>query len=245
MNGFVEEATVRELSRLARKHGLLVVHDIGSGLVCNPKGLPLDNEPDVASSIDNGADLVLFSADKLLGGPQAGIIAGRNDLIALLAKAPLMRALRVVKLTLAALVSACRHYLDDKQLVAENPTFFMLSRGRDDLRHSAETLRDALTDKNIKADVVENQGQCGGGTLPDVNLPGFAVKLQFPGTKKTQANMAEAVFKRLLARDRPVLGILREGSLLFDLRTVDDQDVPFLAEAISREINESHRELKG
>jgi L-seryl-tRNA(Ser) seleniumtransferase len=246
MNGFVEEATVQELSRLARKHGLLVVHDIGSGLVRKPKGLPLDNEPDVASSIDNGADLVLFSADKLLGGPQAGIIAGRNDLIALLAKAPLMRALRVGKLTLAALVSACRHYLDDKQLVAENPTFFMLSRGRDDLRHIAETLRDALMDKNIKSDVVENQGQCGGGTLPDVNLQGFAVRLQFPGTiKSRQAIMAESVFKRLLAQDPPILGILREGSLLFDLRTVDDQDVPFLAEAISREINESHRELKG
>ena len=234
MNGFVEEATVRELSGLARKHGLLVVHDIGSGLIRKPKGLPLDNEPDVASSIDGGADLDLFSADKLLGGPQAGIIAGRGDLIARLAKAPLMRALRVGKLTLAALASACRQYLDDSNLLAANPTFFMLSRESDDLRKSAEALRDALVKKNIRADVVENQGQCGGGTLPDVNLPGFAVRMQFQGTKKTQANMAEAVFKKLLARDRPVLGILREGSLLFDLRTVDDKDVPFVAEAISQ-----------
>jgi L-seryl-tRNA(Ser) seleniumtransferase len=237
MNGFVEEATVRELSGLARKHGLLVVHDIGSGLIRKPEGLPLDNEPDVASSIENGADLVLFSADKLLGGPQAGIIAGRNDLIARLTKAPLMRAFRVGKLTLAALVSACRQYLDDKQLVAGNPTFFMLSRSPEDLRKSAETLRDALAHKSIKADVMGNQGQCGGGTLPDVNLPGFAVRLQFPGTKKTrQSGMAEEVFKRLLAQGRPILGILREGALLFDLRTVDDQDVPFIADSIAQSL---------
>ena len=244
MNGFVEEATVQELSRLARKHGLLVVHDIGSGLIRKPKGLPLDNEPDVASSIDNGADLVLFSADKLLGGPQAGIVAGKSDLIARLAKSPLMRALRVGKLTLAALASACRHYLDDKQLTAANPTFFMLSRSSGDLRKSAEALRDALSDKNIKSDVVENQGRCGGGTLPDVNLPGFAVSLQFPGTKKTQSSMAEAVFKRLLAQDRPILGILREGALLFDLRTVDDQDVPFVADMIERAVRDLLREPK-
>jgi L-seryl-tRNA(Ser) seleniumtransferase len=236
MNGFVEEASIKELSQLARKRGLLVIHDIGSGLIRKPKGLPLDNEPDVASSIENGADLVLFSADKLLGGPQAGIAAGRSDLVARMAKAPLMRALRVGKLTLAALISACGQYLDDKQLIAGNPTFFMLSRGRDDLRLGAETLQDALAHKNIKADLVETMGQCGGGTLPDVNLPGFAVKLQFPGTKKAHANMAEAVFKRLLARERPILGILREGSLLFDLRTVDDKDIPYLAEAIAQSI---------
>ena len=234
MNGFVEDASIKELSLLARKHDLLVLHDIGSGLIRKPEGLPLENEPDVASSIDSGADLVLFSADKLLGGPQAGIIAGRNDLIAHLAKVPLMRALRVGKLTLAALVSACRQYLDDKQFMAANPTFFMLSRRPEDLRQSAETLRDALAQKNIKADVVETQGQCGGGTLPDVNLPGFAVRLQFPGVKKTQGTrMAETVFKKLLALERPILGILREGALMFDLRTVDEADIGYLVQAIA------------
>ncbi|MGB7569254.1 MAG: hypothetical protein WBM07_15440, partial [Chitinivibrionales bacterium] len=233
--GFVEDASVKELSLLARKHNVVMVYDIGSGLLRKPEGLPLDNEPDVALSLDSGADLVLFSADKLLGGPQAGIIAGKNELIARLAKAPLMRALRVGKLTLAALTSACRQYLDDKHHGMANPTLFMLSRGPEDLRQSAETLRDALAQKNIKSDVIENQGQCGGGTLPDVNLPGFAVKLQFPGLKKTQeTRMAEAVFKKLLAPDRPILGILREGALMFDLRAVDDQDVPFVAEVIAQ-----------
>ena len=239
MNGFVEDASVKELSLLARKHDVAMVYDIGSGLLRKPEGLPLDNEPDVASSIDGGADLVLFSADKLLGGPQAGIIAGKNELIARLAKAPLMRALRVGKLTLAALASVCRQYLDDKHPGMANPTLFMLSRGPDDLRKSAETLRDALAQKNIKSDVIENQGQCGGGTLPNVNLPGFAVKLQFPGLKKAQeTRMAEIVFKKLLAQDRPILGILREGALMFDLRTVDDKDIPFLAEVIGQSLQE-------
>jgi L-seryl-tRNA(Ser) seleniumtransferase len=237
MSGFTEEALLPELSVLARKHNLPLVYDIGSGLLRKPAGLPLENEPDVASSIESGADLVLFSADKLLGGPQAGIIAGKNELVARLAKAPLMRALRVGKLTLAALISACRHYLDDEQLVRSNPTIRMLSRSIDDLRGAAEALRSALEQKNVRADVVETVSQCGGGTLPDVNLLGFAVKLHLPEPKKTnKSSMAEKVFKNLLAGQRPILGILREGALLFDVRTIDERDITFLAEAVAREV---------
>jgi L-seryl-tRNA(Ser) seleniumtransferase len=237
ISGFTEEASLPELSVLARKHNLPLIYDIGSGLLRKPEGLPLKSEPDVASSIESGADLVLFSADKLLGGPQAGIIAGKNELVARLAKAPLMRALRVGKLTLAALISACRHYLDDEQLLRSNPTIRMLSRSIDDLRRSAEALRSALGQKNVKAEVVEAVSQCGGGTLPDVNLPGFAVKLRLPEPKKkSTSSLAEKVFKNLLAGERPILGILREGALLFDVRTVEDQDNAFLAEAIAREV---------
>jgi len=237
MSGFTEESSLPELSVLARKHNLPLVYDIGSGLLRKPEGLPLDSEPDVASSIEKGADLVLFSADKLLGGPQAGIIAGKNELIARLAKAPLMRALRVGKLTLAALISACRQYLDDEHLFRLNPSMQMLSRAPDDLRRQAEHLCDVLAQKNVKAEVVETVSQCGGGTLPDVNLPGFAVKLHLPEPKKTKkASAAERVFKNLLAGQRPILGILREGALLFDVRTIDDQEIAFVAEAVTREV---------
>jgi len=105
------------------------------------------------------------------------------------------------------------------------------------LRRSAEALRSALEQKNVRAEVVETISQCGGGTLPDVNLPGFAVKLHLPEPKKkSTSSMAEKVFKNLLAGQRPILGILREGALLFDVRTIDDQDIVFLAEAIAREV---------
>ncbi len=138
ITGFVEEASLEQCAALAKKKRLPFVYDLGSGLLRKVRSLPLEGEPDAASSIAAGADLVLFSGDKLLGGPQAGIIAGKKKLVARLAKAPLMRALRVGKLTMAALSSACRSHLEDESLVKNNPTFAMLSRDRDEIRQRAE-----------------------------------------------------------------------------------------------------------
>jgi L-seryl-tRNA(Ser) seleniumtransferase len=233
MRGFVEEASIKELAHLARSRGIVLLYDMGSGLLRKPAGLPLDKEPDVASSITEGADAVLFSGDKLLGGPQAGIIAGKKDLLAKCGRAPLMRALRVGKLTLAALASACRLYLDDKRLLSENPVFFMLSRQPEDILRCAERLRDNLRLRCVASSIVEVEGQCGGGALPDVQLQSFAVKLDSSGTtREEQSKFSEKIFKRLLSLDRPVLGILREGELFFDMRTIDKTDIDYVAAAI-------------
>jgi L-seryl-tRNA(Ser) seleniumtransferase len=233
MSGFVEESSVKELAELSRKRGLFLVYDIGSGLLRKPQELPLDREPDVAGSVGDGADLVLFSGDKLLGGPQAGIIAGKRDLVHRLSRAPLMRALRVGKLTLAALTSACRLYLSDAELLSGNPTFFMLSRSERDILGAARRLRDLLNSRSIESSIVETEGQCGGGTLPDVRLKSHAVKVAAPGATGTErSRFSEKAFERLLLLERPVLGILREGELLFDMRTVEDTDIDYCAEAI-------------
>jgi L-seryl-tRNA(Ser) seleniumtransferase len=234
MSGFVEETPVAELAALAHKRDTALIYDLGSGLLRKPAGLPLESEPDAAGALAAGADLVLFSGDKLLGGPQAGVIAGKRELIGRLAKAPLMRALRVGKLTLAALSSACRSYLDDTRLLSENPTFFMLSRQPHDILRSAEKLRDTLNSRSIASSIVEVEGQCGGGTLPDVKLKSHAVKLDAPGkTGGERSRFSENVFRQLLLIDRPVLGILREGELLFDLRTIDESDIDYVAGAIA------------
>jgi L-seryl-tRNA(Ser) seleniumtransferase len=233
MSGFVEEASVKELAVLAKSRDLVFIYDLGSGLLRRPMGLALDNEPDAASSIADGADVVLFSGDKLLGGPQAGIIAGKKDLLAKCARAPLMRALRVGKLTLSALASACRLYLDDKLLLSENPAFFMLSRQPGELLQFAEKLRDKLLLHSIESSIVEVDGQCGGGALPDLKLRSFAVKLQAKGaTRQAQSKFSERLYKRLLLRERPVLGILREGELLFDVRTIESGDSDYVVEAV-------------
>jgi L-seryl-tRNA(Ser) seleniumtransferase len=231
MTGFVQETSLAECATLARKCKLLFVYDIGSGLIRKPASLSLGDEPDVASAIAQGADLVLFSGDKLLGGPQAGIIAGKKDLIAALGKAPLMRAFRVGKLTMAALASACKSYLDDASLVKNNPTFAMLSKRRDDTWRCAILLQQALAARGIRASVEDTEGRCGGGTLPNVAIPSCAVVLDKKGPK--QADSTRRIFERLCQADRPVVGILREGRLVFDMLTVQESEISYLAEAIA------------
>jgi L-seryl-tRNA(Ser) seleniumtransferase len=239
MKGFVEEASLAQCAALAHKKGLPFVYDIGSGLIRKPASLPLGDEPDVAAAIAMGADLVLFSCDKLLGGPQAGVVAGRADLVARCGKAPLMRALRVGKLTMAAFLSSLRSFLSDASLKTNNPTFAMLSRARDEVRQSAERLAAELAKRGIACHVAVSSGQCGGGTLPDLAIPSFSVVIDFPFDKQKQrADAAGAVFKRLHAAERPVIGVLREGSLLFDMLTVQDSDITACALAIASAEND-------
>ena len=134
IDGFTEEVKLSDLSDLAKKHELLFIYDLGSGLLRKPKGLPLENEPDVRSSLQAGCDIVSFSGDKLLGGPQAGIIAGRYGLIQKIAKAPMMRTLRVGKMTIAALSAVMRFYLKDEDLLTKVPIFEMLNQKKVNLK---------------------------------------------------------------------------------------------------------------
>jgi L-seryl-tRNA(Ser) seleniumtransferase len=231
VKGFTEEASLKQCAALAHKKGLPFVYDIGSGLIRRPKTLPLGDEPDVASAIASGADLVLFSGDKLLGGPQAGIIAGKREFVARLSKAPLMRAVRVGKLTMSALSSACRSYLDDNALVKNNPTFAMLSKKPEETHRLAAMLQTELAGRGITARVEDTNGQCGGGTLPELSIPSCAVVVEKKGPK--QQDSTKMIFDRLCAGERPVVAVLREGSLVFDMLAVREPEIPVLAEAIA------------
>ncbi len=230
ISGFTEEVSIEDLAGLAKAKNLPMFYDIGSGLLHRPEALAIDEEPDVKSALAMGADIVAFSGDKLLGGPQAGIIAGRSEVIKQLAKAPMMRALRVDKLTLAALAAVCRQHLDNGG--RGNPTFDMLSRTGDDVKAMARTLCDAFSAKGVKATVVEGEGQCGGGTLPELRISTFAVELDVSGTGSPRQTPAERLFKVLLEGDLPVMGILRAGKLLFDVLTINDKDIPVIVDAV-------------
>jgi L-seryl-tRNA(Ser) seleniumtransferase len=198
------------------------------------------HEPDVRSALADGVDLVCFSGDKLLGGPQSGIIAGRRDLIAKLSRAPFMRALRVGKLTLAALSSACRSYIKDADLVKDNLVFNLIERSAEKRRELAEQLLEALREHSVAAEIIPSTLQCGGGTLPYLKLPGFAVALVAPeGSVKERASFAEKIFHRLLASDPPVLGVLREGGLLFDTGALFEGDIERVAEEVGRCMREN------
>lgn len=230
IDGFTEEVELEQLSELAQKNGLLFVYDLGSGLLRKPEGLPLDQEPDVRSSLQSGCDIVSFSGDKLLGGPQAGIIAGKSELIKKIATAPMMRALRVGKMTIAALSAVMRYYLNDETLLTQVPIFEMLNRSQDALKDLAEKLVEEFNSRNIYAEIVDSKGQCGGGTLPQLRIDSLAVKVALHGKR----NYAKKIHQKLLEIDTPILGILREGDLLFDVLTIKEKEIPIIAENLEK-----------
>ena len=235
ISGFTEEASLKELVQLGKAKGIPVLYDIGSGLLRKPENLPLADEPDVRSSLETGVDLIAFSGDKLLGGPQSGIIAGRRELVARLQRAPLMRALRVGKLTIAGLTSAVRAYLDDSRLTETLPLFAMLTATPDQLERRAVALREQLSENGVPATVVKSSARCGGGTMPNLEIPSFAVVVTAQeGSQQQRSAFAERLFHALLVLERPILGILRGGELVFDVLTMKEADVACVASAVAQ-----------
>lgn len=233
VGGFAEEVELKALSKLAKKHNLISVFDIGSGLLQKPEGINLKNEPDVRNSLKSGVDIITFSCDKILGGPQAGIIAGKKELISKIAKSPLMRTLRVGKMTIAALSSVLTLYLKAENLQANLPVFQMLNRKKLYLKKLAERLKSEFEKYNVKSKILKTKARCGGGTLPEIKIDSFSVMLISPENCK---NFAENVFKNLLKLNLPILAILREGDLHFDVLTIYENDISYIAKSVSENL---------
>ena len=218
LRGFVAEAPVSELSSLARTHALPLLFDFGSGLLLPLDDFGLRGEPTARDAVRDGATLVLMSGDKLLGGPQAGIILGDAKAIAACRKNPLARALRVDKLTLAALEATLALYRDPVRAVREIPTLAMLTAPIATVRTRAEQVRERLCAVGVACDVVETEASVGGGAFPTARIPSFAVAL---------ADQADNVERRLRMGAHAVIGRIAHGRLLLDVRSVpeayDDQ----------------------
>jgi L-seryl-tRNA(Ser) seleniumtransferase len=224
--GFAESVSLAELVKLGRTKNLPVIHDIGSGAVVDFAQFGFSDEPLASASIKHGADLVLFSGDKLLGGPQSGIIVGRRELVDKIARHPLTRALRVDKLTLAALGATLRLYREPEQARHHIPLLQLLSAPLENLRSRAERLAPqmATSPAVAAADVVEDVTYLGGGAVPTQKLATWCVAL----------TPAEISVDRLAARLRngqpAVVGRVREDRLYLDLRTVfPRQDLDLVA----------------
>ena len=242
IQGFTKEVPLKDLVILAHSKGLAVLYDIGSGLLKKPGPLILTDEPDVRTALLQGTDVVTFSGDKLLGGPQAGIVAGRNELISRLNAAPMMRALRVGKLTLTALSSVIRSFLDDQKLLSSSPVFAMLQRSEKEIKKSAAKLLQQITASGVEAKLVKTTGQCGGGALPSFKINSFAVALVFDqDSQKMRSVSAEKVYNKLLTLEVPIIGVLRQGEILFDLLTIPEADIAILSaevvKAVKTELN--------
>ena len=217
IEGFSASVPEAELAGLCRSRGLPFVVDLGSGALVDLSRYGLPHEPTVTEALKNGANLVTFSTDKLLGGPQAGVIAGRADLVDQVRRNPMKRALRVDKLTVAALAAVLRLYTNPDRLVARLPTLRLLARPQEELRALAMRLCPAVQAALGAAHhvtVVDCNSQIGSGALPNRTVPSAGLALQ-PGS----AALAVA----LRGLPVPVIGRLHDGRLILDLRCLDDE----------------------
>jgi L-seryl-tRNA(Ser) seleniumtransferase len=212
--GFTELPSVADLAKVARRHDLPLVDDLGSGALTSSNTVLLSEEPSVRESLEAGADLVCFSGDKLLGGPQAGIVAGRADLVERLRRHPLQRALRIDKLSLAALEGTLRLYLDAPERI---PVLRMLQEDAHIVRERAERLASL-----VGGAVEETVARVGGGALPLAELPSHACAIE------------ESLAAPLRNGEPPVVGIVRDGKLLLDCRTLADAEIEEVAAAVTR-----------
>ncbi len=223
MQGFVAEVSVESLASELGAEGPPIISDLGSGLLVALDEWGLRGEPLVSDAVRSGAAVITLSGDKLLGGPQAGIALGRRDVIERMRSNALTRALRVDKLTMAALEATLALYRDPATAVREVPTLAMLTAPLERVRGRASTMCSRLAAAGHRAAVVESSASVGGGSFPTTQLPSAAVAIE---------GDAEALEARLRGAARPVIGRIEEGRLLLDLRSVPERDDDALTGAV-------------
>ncbi|MCE5335532.1 MAG: L-seryl-tRNA(Sec) selenium transferase [Desulfobacteraceae bacterium] len=234
--GFTAEVTLDELVGIGRKHGLPVVEDLGSGCFVNLAPFGLYGETTVQESVRAGADVITFSGDKLLGGPQAGIIVGRRDLIERCRKNPITRALRVDKMSLAALEATLRLYRDERQAIEHIPTLKMIASPAHELKARAEDLarllRETDTGNSLQIEVGEGFSQVGGGSLPAQDLPTHVVAVHCAAIGPNRIEQA------LRNGSPPIIGRIESQRFLLDLRTVKDSELDAIRQGFARMLRE-------
>jgi L-seryl-tRNA(Ser) seleniumtransferase len=225
IEGFTAEVPARELAALARERGVPLVNDLGSGTLVDLARFGLAHEPTVAEAVADGADLVTFSGDKLLGGPQAGFIVGRKELIARINRNPMKRALRVDKIRLAAIEATLKLYRNPDALARELPTIRLLARPRDDIAALARRLVPIVATKLGNAfavEVTECASQVGSGALPLETVPSAGIAIQ-PVGKRTVGRALAGLTAALRRLPIPVIGRIEDQVLVLDMRCLEDE----------------------
>ncbi|MGA0531006.1 L-seryl-tRNA(Sec) selenium transferase [Hansschlegelia sp. KR7-227] len=225
IEGFVKEVCARELAPLARDHGLPLVDDLGSGVLVDLAAYGLVRERTVQEAVCDGADLVTFSGDKLLGGPQAGLVIGRADLVKRLAKNHLKRALRLDKLRLAALEATLKLYRDPDRLAARLPTLALLTRPPDALKALAGRFAPALAraaGRDYEVAVADTESQIGSGALPLATIPSGGLTVASVDARRAGSAL-QKLAAALRAVSTPVIGRISDDRLILDLRALDDE----------------------
>jgi L-seryl-tRNA(Ser) seleniumtransferase len=225
IEGFTKEVSPRELATLTQERGIALVHDLGSGTLADLARLGLAHEPTVAEAIADGADLVTFSGDKLLGGPQAGFVVGRKELIAKLNRNPIKRALRVDKMRLAALEATLKLYRDPDRLTQTVPTLRALARPQPEIAALAQRLAPVIAKAVGPAFAVEAvacKSQIGSGALPLETVPSAGIAIR-PTVARRTGRLLAALSDALRRLPVPVIGRIEDGGVILDLRCLDDE----------------------
>jgi L-seryl-tRNA(Ser) seleniumtransferase len=235
--GFTEEASLEELVALGRERGLPVMYDLGSGLVRDMSAWGIGGEPTVAGAVAAGADLVTFSGDKLFGGPQAGVIVGRAELVRRIATNPLARALRIDKLTLAALACVTAAWRDPAAAldIHSLPVTAMLCAPVEKLRQRAEVLAAKVREgapTTLSVAVIDDSSEAGGGSMPAISIPGVSVELRGGAGDALGVLGADEIQSRLRRANPPVVARTVEGCVRLHTRSVFDGDIDDLARAV-------------
>jgi L-seryl-tRNA(Ser) seleniumtransferase len=221
IEGFTAEVAARDLAKIAHQQNVPLVNDLGSGTLIDLSLFGLRQEPTVREAVDEGADIVTFSGDKLLGGPQAGFIVGRKDLIAAINRNPMKRALRVDKVRLAACEATLKLYRDPDRLAERLPTMRFLSRSAEEIRQQAERLLPIMADAldDVAVEILPCRSQIGSGALPLDTIQSFGLSLKPKGGGRA----VEALSTAFRGLSQPVIGRVAEGALIFDLRCLDNE----------------------
>lgn len=228
--GFTAEVSLGDLVELGAKYHIPVMEDLGSGTFVDFSKYGMIKEPTVQESVATGADVVTFSGDKLLGGPQAGIIVGKKDILDKIKQNPITRALRIDKLTLAALESTFRLYRDEEKAVKSIPTLRMLTLPIDKIEIKASRLNNMLEkmeNSRLKMKLINLSSRAGGGALPLLDLPSKCLGVQVEGIS---VNVVE---KFLRENSPPIIGRIEEDFFIMDLRTIQDDELPLIVDAFN------------
>ncbi|NCB41023.1 MAG: L-seryl-tRNA(Sec) selenium transferase [Clostridia bacterium] len=225
--GFTSDVDIKDLSILSSKYGLPMIYDMGSGLLVDLQMYGVD-EPTVGKALQDGADVVLFSGDKLLGGPQAGVIVGKKEYIDKMKMHALARVVRVDKMTIAAIEETFRIYRDKKQAFLEIPVLSMISQSQEALIEKAKLMIDALGEvsSNVEFSWIEEIGRVGGGSAPMLDLKTVAVALR---PLKMSVSDLEILLRN---QEIPIIARIAEGKLLLDMRTISDDEISIVAKVI-------------
>lgn len=228
--GFFEEVTLEEMVKIGHSHNLPVIYDLGSGALVRLQDYGIQDEPNVLDAMKSGVDILSFSGDKLLGGPQAGIIIGKREYIEKMKKNPLTRAFRIDKLTLAALEATLRDYLDPEVALKSIPTLQMMCATKEELLLKGQKLFDLLNQdpQGYTVELTEDYGQIGGGSVPTQMIPSVVIAL------KTTNLSLDTLEKELRAVSLPIIARISKERMLFDVRTIEERHFSYINETLRK-----------